>query len=175
MENEEILTIPNIITLLRMLLIPFFILSLVYNKTEIAILLFGAIAMGDALDGLSARIMKQKTKIGALLDSTTDWLAILSTLITFLFIKIQYLPIWIIVILLIPAVIGIIAKGVYVRKGRKTSPTIIGKITIAFAYITTISFLINFEYKNFFLIGIILLAYTTLITYIAKDVKLFIK
>ena len=92
MENEEIVTIPNIITLLRMLLIPFFILSLVYNKTEIAILLFGAIAMGDALDGLSARIMKQKTKIGALLDSTTDWLAILSTLITFLFIKIRYVP-----------------------------------------------------------------------------------
>lgn len=174
MNNENIITIPNIITLGRLLLVPFFILALVYNKTEIAVLLFGAIAISDALDGLSARIMKQKTKIGALLDSTTDWLVILSALITFLIIK-KYLSLNIIIILLIPIIISSIAKSIYIKKKKKTSPTIIGKITIAFAYITTIALLINFAYKNIFLIAIILLAYATMSNYIIKDVKLFIR
>ncbi len=174
MNNENIITIPNIITLGRLLLVPFFILALVYNKTEIAVLLFGAIAISDALDGLSARITKQKTTIGALLDSTTDWLVILSTLITFLIIE-KYLSLKIIIILLIPIIISSIAKSIYIKKKKKTSPTIIGKITIAFAYITTIALLINFAYKNIFLIAIILLAYATMSNYIIKDVKLFIR
>lgn len=173
MNDEEIITIPNIITLFRLLLLPFFIFALFYNKTEIAVLLFGAIALSDAFDGLSARIMKQKTRIGALLDSTTDWLVLLSSLVTFLLIK-RYLPIKMIIVLLIPTAIGLITKAVYVKKGKKTSPTVIGKITFAFAYITVIALLINFAYKNIFLIAITILAYTTIATYIVKDVKLFI-
>lgn len=174
MNNEEVITIPNIITLFRLLLLPFFIITLVYNKKEIAVLLFAAIAMSDALDGLSARITKQKTKIGALLDSTTDWLVILSTLITFLFIK-GYLSIKLIIILFVPTIVGLVGKGIYIKKGKEISPTIIGKITIAFAYITTISFLINFAYKDIFVIIMIILAYATVINYIIKDVKLFIE
>ena len=171
--QEKIITIPNIITFCRLLLIPFFILTLVYNRIEIAILLFAAIALGDALDGLSARITKQKTRMGALFDSTTDWLVILSTLITFLFIK-GYLSIGIIVIFLIPTIIGLIAKIIYIRKRKKTTPTIVGKITIAFAYITLLAVLMNFAYKDIFLILTTILAYATMLTYIVKDIKLFI-
>lgn len=174
MNNEKIITIPNIITLGRILLLPFFILSLVHNKIEFAVLLFGAIALSDALDGLSARIMKQKTKIGALLDSTTDWLVILSALITFLILK-KYIPLNIIIILLVPIIVSLIAKSIYIKKKKRTSPTIIGKITFAFAYITVIVLLINFAYKNIFLIAIVILAYATMITHIVKDVKLFIR
>ena len=130
--------------------------------------------IGDALDGLSARIMKQKTRIGALLDSTTDWLVILSTLITFLIIK-KYISLNLIIVLLISMGVTCIAKSVYVKKKKKTSPTIIGKITIAFAYITVIALLINFAYKNLFLITITILAYATMLTYVIKDVKLFIR
>jgi len=172
--QEKIITIPNIITLCRVILIPFFVLSLVYNKTEIAILLFGAIAISDALDGLSARITKQKTRMGALLDSTADWLVILSTLITFLIIK-KYIPLNLIIVLLIPIIISLIAKSIYIKKRKNTSPTVIGKITYGFAYITIVVLLINFAYKNIFVIVMIILAYATMLNYIIKDVKLFIR
>ena len=171
--KEEIITLPNIITLCRLLLLPFFIIILVYNKKEIAILLFAVIALSDALDGLSARITKQKTNIGAILDSTTDWLVILSTLVTFLIIK-KYLSLDIIIILIIAMVGTYIAKSIYVKKKKKTSPTVIGKISIAFAYITTIALLIDFAYKDIFLAIMVLLAYATMLNYIVKDVKLFI-
>jgi len=174
MNNEKIITIPNIITLCRFIAIPFFVLSLVYNKIEIAVLLFAAIALSDALDGLSARITKQKTKIGALFDSTTDWLVIISSLITFLIIK-KYIPLNIIILLLIPLIASLIAKSIYIKKTKKTNPTVIGKITYAFAYITIIALLINFAYKNLFLIAMIILAYATMLNYIIRDVKLFIR
>ncbi len=171
--REKIITIPNAVTLCRFLLIPFFIFALLNNKIEIAILLFGAIALGDALDGLSARVTKQKTRIGALFDTTTDWLVILSALVVFLLMK-RYLSINMIVIFLIPTIIGSIAKSIYLKKKKKTSPTIVGKITIAFAYVTIIVLLINFAYRNLFLTVMIFLAYATMLNYIIKDVKLFI-
>lgn len=173
MRNDKIITIPNIITLGRLLLTPFFIIALVYGKKEIAVLLFAAIALGDGLDGLSARIMKQKTRIGSLLDSVTDWLVILSVLITFIFIK-TYLLISIIILFLIPAGIILVTKGIYIMKRKKIIPTVIGKVATAFAYITIITFLINFTYKNLFLITMVILAYATMFYYIIKDVKLFI-
>ena len=172
--KEKLVTIPNIITLSRLILIPFFIFNLVNNKTEIAIIIFAAIALSDALDGISARIMKQKTRIGALLDSTTDWLVFLSTLITFIIIK-KYISFNIIIILIIAMGVSYLAKIIYVKKKKKTAPTIIGKITIAFAYITVIALLIDFKYKNLFLITIIALTYATMLNYIVKDVKLYIK
>lgn len=174
MASEDIITLPNIITLCRILLLPFFIIAVVNNNREIAVLLFAAISLSDALDGLSARIMRQKTNIGALLDSTTDWLVILSALILPIFIK-GYLSVPMIVILLIPAVIGLVVKLIYIKKGKKTSPTIIGKLTVAFAYLTIITVLIDFKYKNIFLTLAALLAYATVVNYIIKDIRLFRK
>ncbi len=174
MNNESIITIPNIITFCRILLLPFFILALVHNKIGIAILLFAVIAISDALDGFSARIMKQKTNFGAFFDTTADCVVILSILITFLIIK-KYISLNLIIFLIIPTVISYVAKNIYAKKKNETSPIIIGKITVALAYITVIVLLMDLAYKNIFLTVILLLAYTTMITYIAKIVKLYIK
>lgn len=173
-KKEQIINIPNIITLFRLLLLPFFIITLIYDKIAIAVLLFGAMAISDALDGLSARIIKQKTNIGALLDGTTDSLVIISTLITVLLIG-KYVSAKIIFILLIPAVIFIITRIIYFKKTKSMQHPIMGKITGAFAYITIIAFLINFTYKDIFLIIIIILAYITMLANIIEDVKLFIE
>jgi len=44
------------------LLLPFLYLLFVYNKTEIAVLLFAAIALSDTLDGLLQGLMTPKNK-----------------------------------------------------------------------------------------------------------------
>ena len=172
--KEKIVTIPNIITLCRFLLIPFFIVALVYDRVDIAVLLFGGIALGDALDGLSARIVKQKTTLGSLFDGLTDSLAIISTLIVVLLTG-KYVSARIIFILLIPAIVHPVARTIYFRKTKDSSHWVMEKITGAFAYITIILFLINFAYKDVFLILVIILAYITMMIDIVEDVKLFIE
>lgn len=173
MNKDKLITIPNAITLLRVILLPFFIFALFYNKTEIAILLFIAIAITDALDGFSARITKQKTNFGASFDTTADCLVILLTLITFFIIN-KYISQNLIIFLIIPTVISYIAKRIYVKKKNETAPITVGKITVFLAYITIILLLMNLAYKDIFLITTTILAYVTMITYIVMDVKLFI-
>ena len=71
------MNLPNYITLLRVILIPFFIDLMIYGYYGGALVVFAAACVTDALDGLLARLMKQKTELGAFLDPMADKLLIL--------------------------------------------------------------------------------------------------
>ena len=64
------LTPANQLTLLRMLLIPAFVILIVYGEMGWALLAFLIAGITDALDGLIARWTGQKTTLGAWLDPT---------------------------------------------------------------------------------------------------------
>ncbi len=66
------LTIPNQLTLLRMGLTPLFLILLLSRQEGGALLVFMLAALTDALDGLIARLWKQKTTLGAYLDPVAD-------------------------------------------------------------------------------------------------------
>ena len=69
---ERFWTIPNILSLYRILIFPF-ILYLLFTKNESLFTLFITISLiTDILDGLIARLFKMQTKIGAKLDSWAD-------------------------------------------------------------------------------------------------------
>jgi CDP-diacylglycerol---glycerol-3-phosphate 3-phosphatidyltransferase len=78
------MNLPNVITLSRMLLIPFFVLIyLVPAKGTylLASALFGLAALTDWLDGYLARRLKQTTPFGAFLDPVADKLIVVSALV----------------------------------------------------------------------------------------------
>jgi cardiolipin synthase len=66
------LTLPNQLTLLRMGLTPLFLILLLSRQEGGALLVFMLAALTDALDGLIARLWKQKTTLGAYLDPVAD-------------------------------------------------------------------------------------------------------
>ena len=66
------LTLPNQLTLLRMGLTPLFLILLLSRREGWALLVFLLAALTDALDGLIARLWKQKTTLGAYLDPVAD-------------------------------------------------------------------------------------------------------
>ena len=66
------LTIPNLLTLLRVLLIPFFIYASVRDHFTLAFIIFVSAAVTDALDGFIARHFNQRSRLGALLDPAAD-------------------------------------------------------------------------------------------------------
>src|SRR3954462_4256582 len=70
---------PNQLTLLRLIIIPFIIISIVDDRFGWALALFILAGISDALDGLLARLLKQKTLLGQYLDPIADKL-LLSTL-----------------------------------------------------------------------------------------------
>ena len=70
---------PNLLTLLRICMAPFLVAALLERRFELGFILFVAAGLTDALDGLLARALKQKTTLGEYLDPVADKL-LLSTL-----------------------------------------------------------------------------------------------
>jgi cardiolipin synthase len=70
---------PNLLTLLRLFIIPFLVINILDGRYELAFGLFMLAGVSDGLDGLLARWLKQSTTLGLYLDPIADKL-LLSTL-----------------------------------------------------------------------------------------------
>ena len=80
-------TVPNILTLIRILLLPFIVVLIVKGKFYFALFLFIISAITDFLDGYIARKFKSITSLGMLLDPVADKLLTSSTLISLAYVK----------------------------------------------------------------------------------------
>jgi cardiolipin synthase len=68
----QLLYAPNQLTLLRMVFLPFIIISLIDQKYGWALALFVLAGLSDGLDGLLARTLHQQTRLGQYLDPVAD-------------------------------------------------------------------------------------------------------
>ncbi len=134
------MTTANKITILRVLLIPFFIVQVLYYveggvewHRVAAIVTFGVAALSDGLDGYIARRYNQRSQLGAILDPMADKLLLVSGIILLSFNnepRLPQTPLWLVgtivgrdMLLLIGAVV------IYWACGRVTvRPIFIGKI-----------------------------------------------
>ncbi|HEY6843795.1 MAG TPA: CDP-alcohol phosphatidyltransferase family protein [Thermoanaerobaculia bacterium] len=66
------LNIPNALTLLRLLLIPVFLVASVKGYLLVAFIFFVTAAVTDIFDGMIARRLNQKSRLGAILDPAAD-------------------------------------------------------------------------------------------------------
>lgn len=80
--SERWFTIPNIITYIRFLLIPAFVVLHLKGNPGWALGLFVGAAASDGIDGLLARLLDQRSKIGAILDPIADKVLVFSALVT---------------------------------------------------------------------------------------------
>jgi len=78
--NTLRLNLPTVLTLSRIVLIPFFVLS-VYNHPVIGALVFSIASITDFLDGYLARRSGQITKFGIIMDPLADKFLVISALI----------------------------------------------------------------------------------------------
>src|SRR5215510_3392596 len=77
----SVLTLANLLTIFRLILIPVFITALYYQQFVWALGLFLGAAATDMLDGLVARSLNQKTQLGAILDPMADKLLLVTAFI----------------------------------------------------------------------------------------------
>lgn len=121
------MNIPNLITLFRILLIPFFINCLIYRYDKLALGIFFLAFISDGLDGFLARLANQRTLLGTYLDPIADKLLLTASFITLSIINL--IPVWVSVILVsrdIVLVFGAIIMD-KVGMGVNIAPTLAGK------------------------------------------------
>jgi cardiolipin synthase len=144
------LTTANQLTILRMLLIPPFVIMLIYGHQGWALITFIVAGLTDLLDGLIARLAGEKTTLGAWLDPMADKLLLVTMFIVLTLPDIglaNQLPLWF-TILVISRDVAIVATVAVVNLAvgpRTFRPSIFGKIATA-TYILTGVVTLYFNY-----------------------------
>ena len=120
--------IPNIITVLRFLLVPPVVLLLLQEQFGLALLMFGVAGFSDALDGYLAKRFNWTSHLGALMDPLADKLLLVSSFITLGWL--QLIPLWLVGVVILRDMV--IVSGALVYNFRierlEAEPTMVSKL-----------------------------------------------
>lgn len=146
------LTLANQLTLLRIILIPAFVLLVIYGKLGAALVVFVIAGVTDALDGLIARLAGQGTSIGAWLDPMADKLLLVSTFVVLTVPSIamtNHLPLWLTITVISRdiVIVGVVAIVNLAVGPRTFRPSLLGKAATA-TFIVTSVVVMYFNYRE---------------------------
>jgi len=139
----DLKVIPNLITLLRLLLIVPVAVSLLKGNFTAALTLFAICSFSDGLDGYLARRFNWASHFGAMLDPIADKLLLIVTFILLTYIG--ALPIWLTAIVIardLIIVAGATSYHIFFGKYR-FAPTFLGKISTSFQFILVLLVLVD--------------------------------
>jgi cardiolipin synthase len=144
MNLGPVFTPANQLTLLRMLLIPFFAILVIYGYRGWALVIFFAAGVTDLFDGLIARLTGEKTTLGAWLDPMADKLLLVTMFVILTVPGLgdpNRLPLWF-TVLVISRDIAIVATVAVVNLAigpRTFRPSIYGKVATALYIVTGVA------------------------------------
>ena len=135
--------IPNMLTILRFILIPFIYVSVLSKHFLIALIIFTTSAITDVLDGYIARKYNYITDIGKLMDPLADKLTQIALLLSLTILKI--LPLWIFIVVFVKELVLVISASVlYSKKEVVVYSKWYGKLATTLFYLAIVcSLLIN--------------------------------
>jgi cardiolipin synthase len=173
-----ILTYANQLTILRMIFIPCFVLLIIYGYPGSATLVFVLAGVTDALDGLLARTLKQKTVLGSYLDPMADKLLLTAAFITLTVPSLPlaaHIPAWLTITSISrDIVIALFALIIHLQTGHSSfPPSLLGKCTTAMQLVTVgLCMLANFVHW----VGVVLFlpaVYLTLLCTVVSGLHYF--
>ena len=95
--SDRVLTVPNALSALRILLVPVFLVLVLVGEDVAALIVIVASSVSDFLDGIIARRFGQITRLGQLLDPAADRLFIFAAVIA-LAVR-EVVPWWIVAVI----------------------------------------------------------------------------
>lgn len=147
------MNLPNQLTVLRVVLVPVFVTALAYWTPErdvcrvTALIVFLAACVTDALDGLIARRMNQKTRLGSLIDPLADKILLTSAYLAFALLPgipgSAHLPVWLTVIVISRDLLLVTGAAIiFMMQNRFDAHTnFLGKTTTVFQMLLVIAVL----------------------------------
>jgi cardiolipin synthase len=141
------MTVPNLITILRIILVPIFVIYMINNRPLASLIIFIIASITDALDGFIAKVFHQKSNLGAYLDPLADKILLMTAYITLAILKM--IPSWLTVLTISRDVI--ILLGVLIlylnRYPVKINPSLLSKATTCIQ-VATILVVLSRGYLN---------------------------
>ena len=140
--SNRIFTVPNVISFIRLCLVPVFFV-LLFNGFDLAATLLFAIAAGtDWVDGQIARRTHQVSRLGQLLDPAVDRILMISGVVGLF--AVGRLPLWIILIVIARDLL-LLGGGAYLLKRWHTRVAVIypGKVATTLLFVGFAALLLN--------------------------------
>lgn len=126
--TARIVTIPNILSVSRIILLPIVLLLLFKHQNAAAVVVMLVSWITDALDGFLARKLNQVSNLGRVLDHLVDKVWVSSVLVTLVFIR--NLPLLIAGAVILRDLVILIGSGVIMKvRGSFVQSDVVGKIT----------------------------------------------
>jgi len=144
----RIWTVPNQITFLRLGFLPFFLVLILYEEYRWALLVLMCAALTDAVDGLLARRLDQKSALGAYLDPIADKLLLSSSFVALAMEK--QIPWWLAIFVLSRDILMLVVAAVIlvIQGYRPFPPSLLGKATTFFEIALVFFTLLAASYGN---------------------------
>jgi cardiolipin synthase len=145
-----VLTPANQLTLLRFVLVPVFVLCMLYSRPGWALMAFAIAGLTDALDGLIARRTGQLTTLGAWLDPMADKLLLVTTFVMLTLPGLNLVnrfPVWLTVLVISRDVAIVLTVAVVnLAVARRTfRPSLLGKsATVIYVFTCGITLIANY-------------------------------
>lgn len=153
------MTTANKVTILRILLIPLFVVEVLYYVQDgdevhrlVSILSFAVAAICDGVDGYIARRYNQRSELGAILDPLADKLLLVSGIVVLSFDHypyLEHLPLWLTGTIIgrdILVLVGMVVIQMIVGKV-KVRPRMIGKVATVLQMTVVLWVLLKWEAK----------------------------
>lgn len=140
--SNRIFTVPNVISFIRLCLVPVFFV-LLFNGFDLAATLLYAIAAGtDWVDGQIARRTHQVSRLGQLLDPAVDRILMISGVVGLF--AVGRLPLWIILVVIARDLL-LLGGGAYLLKRWHTRVAVIypGKVATTLLFVGFAALLLN--------------------------------
>lgn len=139
------LNIPNFLTVMRVVSVPFFIYFL-FGSSQlfrfIAFLLFLFASITDLFDGYLARKWNQETEFGKFMDPMADKILVIGALITFLFLSAQ-VKVWMVLVIIGRDMLITVLRYLAIQNGKSLRTSRLGKIKTAFQMISIAVILVS--------------------------------
>jgi CDP-diacylglycerol--serine O-phosphatidyltransferase len=145
--NQKHVNIPNLVTAIRVILVPFFIyLVLQPSQTShlIAFALFVLASLTDLVDGYLARRLNQETEFGKFLDPFADKCLALGAFITFIFLS-EQIELWMVLCILGRDVFITCLRYLSIYQGSSLRTSRLAKVKTAFQMFSIILILTSFS------------------------------
>ncbi len=158
------MNLPNILTLTRVLLIPFFVIFIINKNFQWAFFAFAIAGITDGMDGLIARITHQRTELGAYLDPIADKLLLTSAFISLAIV--EFIPSWLVVIIIARDVIILVGFLVMwlTNYHPEIKPSLLSKFTTGFQIATILLVLMIIHSSTFQQLSIVAIYSTAVLT-----------
>lgn len=139
------LNLPNLLTVLRVFSVPFFVYFLLGESQLfrlIAFFLFLVASVTDLIDGYLARRWKQVTELGKFLDPLADKALVLGAFITFIFLSDQ-IQLWMVLCIIGRDMLITVLRYLAIKRGRSLITSRLGKVKTFFQMFSIVVILLG--------------------------------